>query len=413
MSFRQKVLGYVRRALSIRDPEGWPVERTYSGERVTEKSALALSSVWACVNLLSGTISSLPLMVYSTGSDGRRQVARAHPLYRLLHDSPNADQTAVDFWDFMCASIELWGNAYARIGRQNGKIIVLEPVAPDLVTVRRLSSGYLEYRWSDNGKQYVETDRTMLHIRGFGGSPLGGLSTLAFARNTFASATAIERTTGSVFENGLRPSGVLTMPGTLKDDQRDAIEAGLQKKFMGAMNTGKPMVLEGGVTWHALTINPEDAQMLESRSFSVEEVCRFFGVPPVMIGHTSKTTSWPTGVEQQGLILQKFTLRRRLKRIEQTLEKQLLTPFDRAAGITIEFSLEGLLRGDSAARARFYQQMTQIGAMTINEVRGLENLEPVEGGDVPRMQMQNVPITDDGDRENIRQIIAEEREVEP
>ncbi|TIM24758.1 MAG: phage portal protein, partial [Mesorhizobium sp.] len=108
---------------------------------------------------------------------------------------------------------------------------------------------------------------------------------------------------------------------------------------------------------------------------------------------TSKTTSWPTGVEQQGLILQKFTLRRRLKRIEQALEQQLLTPQDRAAGVTIEFSIEGLLRADSAGRSAFYREMTSIGAMTINEVRGLENLPRVEGGDVPRMQMQNVPIT--------------------
>lgn len=395
MTIRQKMAAFVRRALDIRDPQHWPTEPTYSGERVTQKSALALSTVWACVNLLSGTISSLPLMVYRTTKDGR-EVAREHPLYRILHDSPNADQTAVDFWDFMCASLELWGSAYARVGRDGGKITILEPIAPDLVTVRRLTTGYLEYRWSEDGRTFVETDRSMLHIRGFGGSPLGGLSTLAFARNTFANATAIEKASGGMFANGLRPSGVLMFEKTLKDDQRDDIEAGLQKKFAGAMNAGKPMVLEGGVKWQQLTINPEDAQMLESRAFSVEEICRFFGVPPVMIGHTSKTTSWPTGVEQQGLILQKFTLRRRLKRIEQAIEKQLLTPADRGAGLTIEFNLEGLLRGDSAARAAFYREMSNIGAMTINEIRALENLPPVAGGDVPRMQMQNVPITQAG-----------------
>lgn len=133
--------------------------------------------------------------------------------------------------------------------------------------------------------------------------------------------------------------------------------------------------------------------MLESRAFSVEEVCRLFGVPPHMIGHTEKSTSWGTGLEQQTLGFQKFTLRKRLKRIEQALMKQLLTPADRAAGITIEFNLEGLLRGDSAGRAAFYKDMTAMGAMTINEVRGLENLPPVEGGDVPRMQSQNIPIS--------------------
>ena len=129
---------------------------------------------------------------------------------------------------------------------------------------------------------------------------------------------------------------------------------------------------------------------------SERRVCRFFGVPPFMVGHTEKTTSWGTGLEQQTLGFQKFTLRRRLKRIEQALAKQLLSPADRQAGLVIEFNLEGLLRGDSAARASFYQSMLGSGVMTINEVRALENLPPVEGGDVPRMQMQNVPISQAG-----------------
>jgi HK97 family phage portal protein len=143
-------------------------------------------------------------------------------------------------------------------------------------------------------------------------------------------------------------------------------------------------------------MKPEDAQMLESRAFSVQEVCRFFGVPPFMIGHTEKVTSFGSGLTEQVLGFQKFTLRRRLKRIEQALEKQLLTAAERAAGMSIEFNLDGLLRGDATARATFYQQMTQIGAMTINEVRALENLPAVTGGEVPRMQMQNVPITEGG-----------------
>ena len=156
------------------------------------------------------------------------------------------------------------------------------------------------------------------------------------------------------------------------------------------------MVLEGGTKWQPLNINPDDAQMLESRAFSVEEVCRFFGVPPFMIGHTQKSTSWGSGLSEQTMGFQKFTLRRRLKRVEQAIKKQLLSPGDRASGVGVEFNLEGLLRGDSAQRASFYKEMTGIGAMTINEVRAKENLPPVAGGDVPRMQMQNVPITQAG-----------------
>lgn len=395
MSLWRKTVGFIRRSLSLTDPSGWaePGAASHSGEHVTETSALALSSVWACVNLLSGTIASLPLMVYRTGADGARTVAKDHPLYRILHDSPNADQTAGDFWEFSVAGLELWGNAYARIDRSGGRIVALTPVKPSVMMVDRSASGELRYRWSDEGKSYEVMQRDMLHVRGFGGSPLGGMSTLAFGRHAFGLATAIDRAAGKMFENGMRPSVALTFDKFLTRDQRAIAEEKLAQKFVGAMNTGKPFINEGGSKLEPLSINPEDAQMLQSRGFSVEEICRFFGVPPFMVGHTEKSTSWGTGLEQQTMGFQKFTLRRRLKRIEQAIEKQLLTPQDRAAGITVEFNLEGLLRGDSKARAAFYTALLNAGVMTINEVRALENLPPVPGGDMPRMQSQNIPIT--------------------
>jgi HK97 family phage portal protein len=357
---------------------------------------LGLAAAWACVNLLAGTIASLPLMVYRTDRQERRTVAGDHSLYRVLHDSPNADQTALDFWEFICACLEMHGNAYCEVERGNdGRVIALSPpLLPETTGVRRLSSGDLEYRWSDSGRQRIETQERILHIRGFGGSPLGGLSTLTFGRRAFGMARAINGAAAATFSNGVRPSGVLMSDKPFQGTQRQDAEKLLQDKYQGAMNAGVPMLLDNGVKWQSITINPEDAQMLESRAFSVEEICRFFGVPPHMVGHTEKVTSWGTGLEQQTLGFQKFTLRRRLKRIEMALEKQLLTPRDRAEGITIEFNLEGLLRADSKARSEFYGKMTGMGAMTINEVRAYENLAPVEGGDIPRMQMQNVPITE-------------------
>lgn len=405
-----KAASTVARMLSIENTDGWYASGMGdAGEPVTDSSVLSISSAWACINLLSGTIASLPLMVYRRDLKGVREVYREHSLYRLLHDSPNYDQTAVDFWEFMAASIEMRGNAYARIERNNRGIASLMPVNPALMGVRRLQNGSIEYRWSQDGRYFVETDKTMLHIRGFGGNPLGGMSTLHYGRHTFSLARAIDKSASSTFKNGMRPSGVLTFDKWLTPEQRKLAEEKLAAKFQTAADTGKPLILEGGTKWEQLTLAPEDAQMLESRSFSVEEVCRFFGVPPFMIGHTEKTTSWGSGIEQQTLGFQKFTLRRRLKRIEQAIEKQLLTFDDRAAGVSVEFNLEGLLRADSAGRARFYQQMTQIGAMTINEVRDLENLPPVDGGDIPRMQMQNKPISEI-DEEAVRQMIAQERE---
>ena len=408
MKVVDRIKSAIARRLTISEPDGSHLSgmRGDAGELVTYDSVMSLSAVWACVNLLTGTIASLPLVVYRTDSEGRRSVARDHKLYRVLHDSPNYHQTAVDFWEFMGGSVELHGNAYARISRTAGEVSSLQPIAPNLVSARLLTNGSIEYRWTEYGRSFVETEKTMLHIRGFGGSLLGGLSTLAFGRHAFSLAQATDRSAGNMFKNGLRPSGVLTFEKWLSPEQRQVVEDKLNEKFFGAMNAGRPLILEGDTKWSQLTISPEDAQMLQSRSFSIEEICRFFGVPPFMIGHTEKSSSWGTGLEQQTLGFQKFALGRRLKRIERALEKQLLTAVDRANGVTIEFNLEGLLRGDSAGRARFYQQMTQIGAMTINEVRALENMPPVEGGDVPRMQMQNVPLAG-VDEETVRRMISE------
>lgn len=391
------------RMLSLTNDADWRVPVPDAGEIVTENSSLALSSVWACANLISGTISSLPFQVYRRRSDGHREVFAGHPLYRVLHESPNYDQTAVDFWDYTSLSVDLFGNAYADIIRnRGGDVIALRPVKPDTVSVTRTESGPLRYRWSKDGRYYDKIDRDVLHIRGPGGDPLGGMSVLTFGRQSFSSAIAADRAAAGMFRNGMRPSGIVRFAEWLSPENRKIAHEALSKEYQGAINAGRPFIAEGGMDFSSISITPEDAQMLETRGFSVEEICRFFGVPPVMIGHTSKTTSWPTGVEQQVLMFQKFTLRRRLKRIEQAVSMQLLSAEDRAKGVTVEFNLEGLLRGDSAARATFYQTMTQIGGMTINEVRRLENLPPVAGGDEVRMQMQNVPISEAGNVDQTR-----------
>lgn len=387
--------------LSLTNEANWGVSRDWSGESVGAEGVLALSSAWACVNLICGTIGTLPLLVYRTDDKGMRTLARDHRLWRVLHESPNADQTPVDFLEFISANIELQGNGIARKNLNSKRELVgLTPIRADIVSVRRESSGALRYSFSDNGRYFDLAQDEVLHIRGFGGGPEGGLSTLTYGRHSFGIAQALERAAGSTFKNGMRPSVVISYQNFLTPEQRTLVEGKLEEKFIGTMNAGRPFVAEGGMTVAPLSMKPEDVQMLQSRGFSVEDICRFFGVPPFMIGHTEKSTSWGTGLEQQTLGFQKFTLRRRLSRIEQAMRKQLLTAEDRAAGISIEFSIEGLLRGDSKARAEFYKSMAAIGGMTINEIRQLENLPPVEGGDIVRLQMQNVPITDAGKEEN-------------
>lgn len=365
---------------------------TLAGVNMNFKSVLGLSAAWACVNLLSGTIASLPIMIYRTDANGIRTEARDHPLYRLLRSSPNADQTAMDFWEGGVVRLELAGDLIAEIDRVGSRIVALSPI--NSPTVTRQSDGSIRYRWTQFGVSRDEPQENVFHVRGFGGDPLGGMSTLSYGRQIFGLAAAENLTAQRTFANGLKPSGVVTFDKFLTPEQRGPIQKDIETKYAGAMNAGRPMVLEGGSNWTQVSITPEDAQMLQSRAFSIEEVCRLFGVPPFMIGHNEKSSGYPASLEQQMILFSTMALRKRLRRIEQAIEKQLLTPLDRSQGVSVEFNMEGLLRGDSVARAQFYEIMSRIGMVTINEGRRLENKPPVPGGDVPRIQMQNVPLTE-------------------
>lgn len=388
----EKVKADSLQSLSLLSTNGWGGGASGAGVIVTADSAMRHSAFWACIKLVSSSVASLPLPVYRMASDGTRTLARDSALYNVVHDSPNADQTAFDFWEFVSISLLLRGNHYSRkIFGASGRFIGLDPINPDLVTVRRLPSGAIGYHWTMDGKNFDLTDRDVFHIRGFGGGPLGGLSTISYARETLGIAIAANNAAGGSFGNGMQPSGTLEFDKFLTDEQFSLTEERLATKFVGSENTGKPLILEGGVKWKQISLSNEDAQLLESRAFSVEEICRIVGVPPFMIGHSEKSTSWGTGIEQQLLGFLKFTLTPILRRIEQSISKQLLTPAERLT-LNAEFNVEGLLRPDSKGRSEFYRTMTSIGAMTVNEVRAKENLAPVEGGDVARVQMQNVPL---------------------
>lgn len=360
------------------------------------EAAVGLSATWACVQLIAGTIASLPLMIYRS-EKGIRTVAKDHPLYFVLHDSPNFDQTAVDFWEVMAASVELYGNAYALIERRTGGFVTaLHPVRPDRMKVTRKTDGDLEYSWSDNGRSYVRRSADVLHIRGPLGDGVSGSSTLSICRSVFSDAMAAEDAAGSMFKNGVNPGGVLSTKADqqLSKEQRQDLERLLQERYVGAMRAGRPMLLDNGLTWQQLSIKPQDAQMLESRKFSGEQICRIFGVPPAMVGFGDKASNWGTGKEADVLGFQKFALRKRLKRMEQSVEKQLIPLAERRSqGITIEFNLEGLLRGDTASRYEAYEKAIRMGIATRNECRALENLPPIDGGDVVTVQMQDVPLS--------------------
>jgi HK97 family phage portal protein len=359
-------------------------------------NSLGLSATWACVRLIAGTGSSLPCVV--NRSEGRVQVeAPEHPLHYVLRESPNFDQTPLDFFWLMFASIELHGNAYAVIDRRaNGSVYSLTPIRPDLVTVRRKANGFLEYEWTDDGRRTVKDVGDVLHIRGPMGNALGGVSVLSACRGVFSGAMSAESAARSTFANGLSSSGYFSTDPmiSLTKEQRAEFNEYLAQNHQGAINQGRPMLLDRGMKFSALDITPEDAQMLDSRKFSGEEICRLFGVPPAMVGYGDKASNWGTGKEVDVLGFVKFALRPRVKCIEQALQKQLLSPADRAGGITISFNMDALLRADTESRFNSYEKGIRMGIYTRNEVRALENLGPIDGGDVVTVQMQDVPLGD-------------------
>lgn len=365
--------------------------RSFAGKTVTVDSALQLAAVWACVRLIAETIATLPCNVYTADGKGRK-LARSHPLYALLHDAPNADQTAVEFWEMMAAGLLLWGNAYAAIDRIFGRVVALTPLQPSLLTVRRNDDGSVRYTYHDpvlGPRDYPEDD--ILHIRGFSLDGLLGLSPIAQAAQSIGLALAAEETAGSLFAHGMRTGGYVAAPQVLNKVQREQAE-GLLRQFQGASNAGKTPILEAGWKFEPFTLPPQEAELLATRAFEVEEIARWYRVPPTLIGHNEKTTTWGTGVESLMTGFVMLTLRPWLKRLEMSAKRRLLSPGERGS-IEIEFNVTALLRGDSAARAAYYTAMVQNGLYSRDEVRALENM-PLRGGaaDLLTIQSQNVPI---------------------
>lgn len=358
--------------------------QTSSGKNVTVDSALQLSTVWACVRLISETVSTLPLRVYQNNDDGSRTLAKSHHLYKLLCKKPNAEFTPSRFRLMIVASICLWGNAYVEKIYIGKRLVSLEPLLPQCITVKRLKNGSLEYKEVKNGKDRVIPENRIMHIRGFGIDGINGLATIYQGRETVGSATAADQSAGKFFKKGMQPSGFLTTDVQLNDKQRGQIGDNVTKYAMSE-NAGRIMVLEAGMKYQNITMNPEAAQLLQTRSYNVEELCRLWRVPPFMIGHMDKASSWASSTEAQMLHFLTNTLRPLLVNIEQELAASLLDPRE-SDDITIEFSVEGLLRADSKGRAEYYNSALNNGWMNRNEVRRLENLPPVPGGDVYTVQ---------------------------
>ena len=374
-----------------------------SGKVVTERSAMQMTAVYACVRILSEAIAGLPLHMYRYKDDGGKEKALDHPLYLLLHDEPNPEMSSFVFRETLMTHLLLWGNAYAQIIRNGkGEVVALYPLMPNKMTVSRDETGQLYYTYQKSQEE-LPKDNTytvtlhpsdVLHIPGLGFDGLVGYSPIAMAKNAIGLAIATEEYGSKFFANGAAPSGVLEHPGTIKDPQR--VRESWMSQFGGSANSNKIAVLEEGLKYTPISISPEQAQFLETRKFQINEIARIFRVPPHMVGDLEKSSF--SNIEQQSLEFVKYTLDPWVVRWEQSIQRTLLTPEEKKTYF-VKFNVEGLLRGDYQSRMSGYATARQNGWMSANDIRELENLDRIpaeDGGDLYLVNGNMLPLSKAG-----------------
>ena len=379
--FTNLVLGRQRATNAAFDDKWYgPIsEKTKSGVDFSDQDALKISTVFACVRRISSTVGSLPRHLYIVNGRNKEK-ATGLTLYRLLHSQPNPETTAVQWGEAAIAHVLLWGNHYSHIQTDyNDQPVALWQLDPSRMTVKRSETTnrlIYEYRMTDNGEPRIFLDDEILHFAGISLNGVMGLSVLTLARETMGLALAEEEFSSGFFGNGAFFGGIIETAGSVDDDGRKRVRKELQKAYGGVENTNLLAILEQGLSFKPLTIKPIDSQFLEQRNFSVVELCRFFDCPPHLIFDWARAT-WGNS-SQATLDYIKFCIVPHCTRLEQGITAKLL-PSD--GSMIVKHNLAGLLRGDDAARGTFYHEAITDRWMTRNEVRELEDLNPIDGLD--------------------------------
>lgn len=351
---------------------------------VSPEQAMAISAVYACLTVRSETVASLPFFTYQSKGNGQRVLARDHGIYKLLHDRPNSRQTPFEFWRQLILTRDLRGVAYARIDRDaKGSAIALTPLDVDLVQPRILDSGLMVYEVQTKDIRVIIHPDNILVIRGPSLSQTMHLDKLEVMRSTMNESVGAQAAASRLFAKDGRTGGFLLYDKNLTPEQRSQIESSLQNIASGS----SVAVLEAGTRFEPIGITAQEQQMIESRNHSVEDIARFFGVPPVLIGHNNVTT-WGSGVSEIVRGWHMLSVRPLLVSIEQAVAGSVLTTSERQ-NLTVEFSHDALLRGDSKSRAEIYSSALQNGWMTRAEVRQLENLDKMSQEGIESLTVQS------------------------
>ncbi len=351
-----------------------------AGVAVNERSALRVGAVYACVRLISGSISGMPITIYQRTDKGR-EVIDDHPLAAMLNVQVNASMGAMVAREYMIASVLLHGDAFALVERRGAVPTALRPVHPDYVTVLRKGDRLL-YAIREGDKVTGHDQDDIIHITGAGFDGCRSVSVIKQAGlQAIGTSLAADEYAGRYFSNGARPDIVLTHPDNPGEDKIAFIRERWAETYGGVANAHRPAFLAGGAGVKELSVTAEDAQLLETREWQVLDIARLFGVPPHLIGVASKSTSWGSGLTEQTLGFVKFTLQAHMTRFEQEVGRKLLRNPRRRA----EHNTSALERGDTKGRFETYRVALGGGAgpgwLSPNEVRQRENLPPMSGGD--------------------------------
>ena len=367
-------------ARSIENPaSGWDVfldvmNLNSANVKVNEATAQNLSAVFASNKILSEDVASLKPKLYRK-KDGKTETITDHPISELLRN-PNSFMSRFTFFETAQTRLDLWGNFYARIARDRNNIPVeLIPIHP--AKVESVIKNQLWYKVE--GFNSLVNARDMVHVLAFlDDNDYRGISPILQAKEVIANGLALQEFSNRFFGNGANMSGILSTDQKLTPQAIENIKSSFGKNYQSVKNAQKVAVLESGLKYTKLSVEPEAAQFLQSRRFAVEEIARWFRIPPHMLADLERATF--SNIEHQSISYVRQTLVPWLVRYEEELNRKLLTA-DESKEYFIKFNVEGLLRGDSAARAEYYNKLFNVGAIKQNEIRELENLNPVEGGD--------------------------------
>lgn len=389
MSVRDFFAGVFGPSQSVSDPDHWISRfagmRTDTGMYVSEQMALNLPVVYACVGLLSDAIATLPahVEVYNDAT-GRVEPVKADPREMMLNVRPNAYMTPFTQRQTTQAHTLLWGNGLCEIGfNGRGQGVELWPLPPNSVRpVLVVDNGENTIRYQGHvaGKTFDRDASEVLHVRGLGLDGLCGLSPIAQARQALGLGLAMEKYGAKLFANDARSGGWVSHPGELSPGARENLRESLNVQS-GLENAHSIKLLEEGMSFTPGSIPPDDAQFLGSREFTIAEFARMYRIPLELLQAQGKTSSWGSGIEQLFLAFVQFTIKPWVAQWEQEMSLKLLTGMEQRNGYRVRFSVKELLRGDSTARAGFYERMGGIKAMTVNEIRAEEGRNPLPGGD--------------------------------